>query len=163
MSVRPFAKEDIQPLKEILVATGVFKKVEIDVAVELMEIVIEEPEQKDYLMFTGVDGEKDVVGYYCVGPTPMTETSYDLYWIAVDVRRHGGGIGRELMDHCFDTVASRGGSKIIAETSSQASYDRTRAFYMKRGFAEEARIKDYYSPGDDLIIYTKNLNGGMKS
>jgi len=161
MSVRPFAKEDIQPLKEILSATGVFKKEEIDVAVELMEIVIEEPHQRDYLMFTGVDHEENVSGYYCVGPTPLTETTYDLYWLAVDVHLHGVGIGRELMDHCFEQVSLRGGRKIIAETSSQASYDRTRAFYQKRGFLEEARIKDYYSPGDDLVIYTKQLHGGV--
>ncbi|MEX1138289.1 MAG: GNAT family N-acetyltransferase [Bacteroidota bacterium] len=157
MLVRPFAKEDIQPLKEILVATGVFKKEEIDVAVELMEIVIEEPDQKDYLMFTGVDEEKKILGYYCVGPTPLTETTYDLYWLAVDVRHHGGGVGKDLMEHCFATISSQGGKKIIAETSSQESYDRTKAFYVKRGFVEEARIRDYYSPGDDLIIYTKHL------
>lgn len=163
MPVRPFAKEDIQPLKEILVATGVFKKEEIDVAVELMEIVIEEPDQRDYLMFTGVDEEKTILGYYCVGPTPLTETTYDLYWMAVDVRLHGRGVGRELMEHCFDMVASRGGKKIIAETSSQESYDRTRAFYVKRGFVEEARIRNYYSPGDDLVIYTKNLQGGTNN
>ena len=161
MPVRLFAKEDIPPLKEILAATGVFKKEEIEVAVELMEIVIEEPEQKDYLMFTGVDQEQKVAGYYCVGPTPLTETSYDLYWIAVDVQHHGAGVGKELMEHCFDEVSRRGGRKLIAETSSQASYERTRAFYRKRGFVEEARIKDYYSPGDDLVIYTKQLHGGV--
>ncbi|MEX2115650.1 MAG: GNAT family N-acetyltransferase [Bacteroidota bacterium] len=161
MPVRPFAKEDIQPLKEILVTTGVFKKEEIDVAVELMEIVVEEPDQRDYLMFTSADHENKVLGYYCVGPTPLTETTYDLYWLAVDVRHHGGGVGRELMDHCFELVSSRGGRKIIAETSSQASYNRTRAFYGKNGFVEESRIKDYYSPGDDLVIYTKHLQGGM--
>jgi ribosomal protein S18 acetylase RimI-like enzyme len=157
MAIRPFVKEDIAPLKEILLATRVFRNEEIEVAVELMEIVLEEPHQVDYIMFTSVDDNNSVQGYYCVGPTPMTETSYDLYWIAVDPKRYGTGVSKELVEHCDAFVRSRSGNKIIAETSSQASYDRTRAFYVKHGFAEEARIKNYYSIGDDMVIFTKQL------
>jgi len=160
MAVRPFVKEDIHPLKEILEVTGAFRKEEIEVALELMDIVIEEPEQQDYLMFTSVDENNVVQGYYCVGPTPMTERTYDLYWIAVDVRRQGTGASRELIEHCIGLVASKGGTKIIAETSSQTSYGRTHAFYGKHGFREEARISGYYSPGDDLVIYSRQLQGG---
>lgn len=161
MSVRPFVAEDIQPLKDILEATGVFRKEEVEVAVELMQIVVEEPEQRDYLMYTSVDGDR-VRGYYCVGPTPMTVSTFDLYWIAVDPAQYGKKVGHELMDHCASMVSSLGGTKIIAETSSQASYDRTRSFYLKHGFQEEARIREYYSPGDDLIIYTKQLGGTLR-
>jgi ribosomal protein S18 acetylase RimI-like enzyme len=160
MAVRAFVKEDIHPLKEILQATGAFRNEEIEVALELMHIVVEEPGQEDYLMFTSTDETNAVQGYYCVGPTPMTETSYDLYWIAVDPRKYGTSVSRELMEHCAGLVSARGGTKIIAETSSQASYARTHRFYAKHGFREEARINDYYSPGDDLIIYTKQLQGG---
>lgn len=160
MAVRPFAAEDIPPLKAILEATGVFRPEEIDVAVELMEIVIEEPGQQDYLMYTGVDDAGQVQGYYCVGPTPMTERTYDLYWIAVNPAAQGRGFSRELLEHCIGLVAGRGGTKIIAETSSQPSYARTQAFYRKHGFVEEARIRDYYSKGDDLVVYTRELRGG---
>ena len=157
MAIRPFVKEDIAPLKEILLTTRVFRNEEIEVAVELMEIVIEEPHQLDYIMFTSADDSNRVQGYYCVGPTPMTESSYDLYWMAVDPNKYGGGVSKELVEHCQTFVRSRSGSKIIAETSSQSSYDRTRAFYVKHGFTEEARIKNYYSIGDDLVIFTKQL------
>ena len=157
MAIRPFVKEDISPLKEILLATRVFRNEEIEVAVELMEIVAEEPHQLDYIMFTSVDEENVVQGYYCVGPTPMTEVSYDLYWMAVDPGRYGGGASKELVEHCEEFVRARNGKKIIAETSSLESYGRTRAFYMKHGFVEEARIRNYYSVGDDLVIFTKQL------
>jgi ribosomal protein S18 acetylase RimI-like enzyme len=43
------------------------------------------------------------------------------------------------------------------ETSSQASYEPTRRFYVRRGYTEEARIQGYYKTGDDLVIYTKHL------
>jgi len=157
MAIRPFVKEDIPFLKEILLATQVFRNEEIEVAIELMEIVVEEPHQLDYIMFTCVNENNAVVGYYCVGPTPMTSTSYDLYWIAVDPNGYGRGVSGELLEHCKSFVHSRGGKKIIAETSSQGTYDRTHAFYGKHGFSEEARIRDYYSVGDDLVIYTKQL------
>lgn len=157
MAIRPFVKEDIPALKEILLSTNVFRNEEIEVAVELMEIVTEEPHQLDYIMFTYVDEKNTVGGYYCIGPTPMTSISYDMYWIAVDPDRFGSGVSSELMEHCVSFIRSRGGNKVIAETSSQASYDRTRSFYVKHGFSEEARIRDYYSIGDDLVIYTKKL------
>lgn len=144
-------------MKEILEATGVFRKEEIGVALELMEMVTEEEGQEEYVMFVSTDEHRLVRGYYCVGPTPMTETSFDLYWIAVDPKQYGSGVSRELLDHCESYVRSRGGKKIIAETSSQSGYDRTRSFYGKHGFAEEARIRNYYAPGDDLVIYTKQL------
>jgi hypothetical protein len=51
-----------------------------------------------------------------------------------------------------------GGRLIIAETSSQARYEKTRLFYLHHGYSEMARIGDYYRPGDDLVVYGKYLS-----
>ena len=91
------------------------------------------------------------------GPTPLTESTYDLYWIAVDPAVHGKGLGKELIRHCEEYVKSRGGTLIIAETSSQPKYEGTRMFYRRSHYLEESRIKDYYAPGDDLVVYTKHI------
>jgi ribosomal protein S18 acetylase RimI-like enzyme len=157
MAIRPFQKDDIQPMVEILRAAGVFKEEEIAVAVELMEIVTQQKDQQDYITYTFADDADTVRGYYCVGHTPLTESTYDLYWIAVDPHVHGQGIGKQLLRHCEETVKQRGGMLIIVETSSQAKYDSTRAFYERQHYIEASRIKDYYSRGDDLVVYTKNL------
>lgn len=157
MAIRPFVKEDIQPLREILHATDVFKEEEIVVAVELMEIVAGEPDQQDYVMATYVDEASIVRGYYCIGPTPMTRSTFDLYWIAVDPAMHGKGIGRELNRHSEEYITGRGGTLIVAETSSQPKYEKTRVFYLRNNYIEASRIRDYYSPGDDLVVYTKHL------
>ena len=44
---------------------------------------------------------------------------------------------------------------LLIETSSVDSFELTRAFYRKLGFVEEARVREYYGPGDDKIIFWK--------
>ncbi len=86
MPIRPFHKGDLEPLIEIVKATNVFRDEEIAVAHELMEVAAGQKDQKDYAIYTYVDESDTVRGYYCIGQTPMTEATYDLYWIAVDPR-----------------------------------------------------------------------------
>jgi ribosomal protein S18 acetylase RimI-like enzyme len=157
MAIRPFQKEDLEPLVEIVKATNVFREEEIEVARELMEIVAEDEDQKDYVIYTYVDENAVVRGYYCIGETPMTEATYDLYWIAVDPQAHGQGIGKELLRHCEEAIKARGGVLVIAETSSLTKYEKTRLFYEHNHYAEASRIKDYYARGDDLVVYIKYL------
>ena len=157
MAIRLFQKEDLEPLVEIVKATNVFREEEIDVARELMEIVAEDKDQKDYVIYSYVDEQSVVRGYYCIGETPMTDATYDLYWIAVDPLTHGQGIGKQLLRHCEELIKSRGGSLVIAETSSLDKYVKTRAFYEHNRYTQASRIKDYYSPGDDLVVYVKYL------
>jgi len=157
MLIRKFEKEDIAPLADIVRETKVFHKEEVDVAIELMEIAANDKDQKDYLLYSYVDDEGCLQGYYCVGPTPMTLSTYDLYWIAVHPRVHRKKIGRELLEHCEQQVQNMGGSLLVVETSSQPKYEPTRKFYLRYQYKESARIKDYYAPGDDLVIYTKHF------
>jgi ribosomal protein S18 acetylase RimI-like enzyme len=154
--IRPLGRDDRGPLRDLVVATGVFTEEEVGVALELIDAVLGDPAQKDYIIRV-CEEEGKVAGYYCVGPTPATEGTFDLYWIAVDPRLHGRGIGRMLEDHACDLVRGKSGRLVIAETSSLPRYERTRDFYRRRGYSELARIRDYYRPGDDLVVYGKYL------
>ena len=155
--IRPFLKEDLGPLVELVRATKVFREEEVDVARELMQVVADKPDQKDYVIFTSVDESGAPNGYYCIGQTPMTEATWDLYWIAVDPAAHGRGIGKELLRHCESFIRQQGGRLVVAETSSTAKYDKTRLFYEHNQYTEASRIKDYYAPGDGLVVYIKYL------
>ena len=157
MPIRPFHPSDAGAIRRILEETGVFRSEELEVAQELMDIVTEQPDQQDYVMSTYVDEAGVVRGYYCVGPTPATEGTYDLYWIATDPHVHGKGIGTELIQHCENLVRGREGRLIVVETSSKPPYKKTRLFYERKGYREEARIRDYYARGDDLVLLTKQL------
>jgi len=48
----------------------------------------------------------------------------------------------------------------VTETSSRGDYAPTRGFYEHRGYTRAATIPGYYAPGDDLVIYSKDLTDG---
>ena len=125
-------------------------------ALELMDIYVDEPTQKDYELSSAIDGET-VAGYVCFGPTPLTEGTYDLYWIAVDPARQHQKIGRQLMTYAEEVIRSRRGRLVVVETSSQPRYENTRKFYLRLNYTELARLRGYYRADDDLVIYGKYL------
>ena len=158
ITIRKMTREDKDPIRYILEETGVFTVDEITIAIELIDIFLDDPKQDDYHIYTGMNEQNDVIGYVCVGPTPLTQGTFDLYWIAVKPLVHSKGFGRQLLHKAEDFVKERNGRLLIAETSSQPKYEPTRIFYVNNHYAEISRIKDYYKHGDDLIIYGKYLS-----
>ena len=154
--IRPFTLEDRSPILEILYRTRMFTPLEIEVARELIDAWLYHPEQKDYILYTA-EGEGKVTGYVCYGPTPATEGTFDLYWIAVDPLYQRSGIGKQLLLFTEKRVQEGNGRLIIIETSSQEKYAPTRSFYERNGYTLEARIKDFYRVGDDRLIYVKRF------
>jgi GNAT superfamily N-acetyltransferase len=150
--IRPLRRSDRGPLTELIRGTGMFSDAEVAIALELIDVVLDRPGQRDYIIHV-YDDRGAVRGYYCIGPTPGTEGTFDLYWIAVTRESQGTGIGGALDGHARDLVRSMGGRLLIAETSSTPRYDTTRRFYTGRGYEEVARIRGYYRPDDDLVVY----------
>jgi ribosomal protein S18 acetylase RimI-like enzyme len=146
---------------DLVRATNHFSAAELGVADELIHIVLTQPLQTDYFAFveTSEAGEDACIGMVITGPTPATEATWHLYWIAVHPLYHGTGAAQALASCAEAFVRRHGGYWLLAETSGQASYERTRAFYRKEGYVELARIPDYYKPSDDLLIYGKRLDG----
>jgi len=155
-TIRPLLRTDREPILGLIRATGVFSADEVAIAAELIDVVLDRAGQKDYEIAVYDEGDGPL-GYTCIGPTPGTEGTFDLYWIAVDPSLHGRGIGRELDLHIERSVRERKGRLIVAETSSTPRYDATRMFYQRRGYTELSRITDYYRPGDDLVVFGKYL------
>lgn len=146
---------DRERLREILLGTEVFRPEEVDVALEVFDDALK-GDPRDYVAAAARDGDQ-LVGWAAWGPTPCTRGTFDLYWIAVDARTHRRGLGRQLMAFAEQDMRDRGGRLCIIETSALPIYLATREFYLRLGYAEEARIRDYYKPGDDRVIYTRRL------
>ncbi|HOV37919.1 MAG TPA: GNAT family N-acetyltransferase [Spirochaetales bacterium] len=154
--IRPFTLEDRSPILTILDQTSMFTPEEIEVARELIDAWLFEPGQKDYILYTA-EGENQVLGYVCYGPTPATEGTFDLYWIAVDPRFQREGVGKQLLTFTENQVRETNGRLLIIETSSQEKYAPTRAFYERNNYILEAHIRDFYRRGDDRLIYVKRF------
>jgi len=162
LRIRPLAARDRARILELVTATGNFTAAEIDVAMEVVDEALADPAfpRGDYRAYVAEDGDGRVAGYECHGPTPLTEGTYDLYWIAVDPAFQGAGFGRALLAFAEADVRATGGRLLLIETSSQESYGATIRFYEKSGYPLAARIKGYYRPGDDKLIFAKQLTAG---
>jgi ribosomal protein S18 acetylase RimI-like enzyme len=110
--------------------------------------------------FLGAFESEELVGYACWGPTPGTAGTYDLYWLVVDPARQRTGVGTQLVEAVEQQLAADGARLIVVETSSLPEYASTRAFYERRGYTRAATVRAYYAPGDDLVIYRKDLTDG---
>jgi ribosomal protein S18 acetylase RimI-like enzyme len=62
-----------------------------------------------------------------------------------------------LLRHVEQALAARGERLLLVETSGSPGFERTRAFYRKRGYEEEARIRDFYRAGEDKVVFRKAL------
>jgi ribosomal protein S18 acetylase RimI-like enzyme len=101
--------------------------------------------------------DKDLVGViYCI-PEPMTDGTWNILMLIVSPDSHGRGHGGTLMSHVEAMLVAQGARLVIVETSSADGLERARAFYPKCGYTEEARIRNFYTTGDDKIIFTKGL------
>ena len=155
---------DRSRVAELLVSTAVFSRDEIDVALQLFDATVhdegaagaDDAHVPDY-EFTGAFEDERLLGYACAGPTPATEGTFDLYWLAVDAAAQGKGIGTTLVRAVERELRDRGARMLLVETSSRPDYSNTRAFYERCGYREAARIKDFYAPADDRIMLTTRL------
>ena len=157
MKIRPLVEKDRASLLSMLIKTRSFTSAEIDVAMELIDIVLKDQNQKDYQIYCMVDDQDQPIGYICYGPTPMTQGTFDLYWIAVDPDFQEQGMGSKLLSFLEEVVKAEGGRMILADTSTIPQYEKTQKFYLKNGFQEVARVLDYYHPGNDRITFCKRL------
>jgi GNAT superfamily N-acetyltransferase len=133
---------------------GPFTAEEVTVALELVDDVV--AERDDYqALVAECDGR--VAGYVCYGPTPMTEGTWDLYWIVTHPGLRGRGVARALITR-METELRRLGARLVrVETSVLDGYGAAHAFYDRLGYPMVARLPDFYRPGDDLMILMKRL------
>jgi GNAT superfamily N-acetyltransferase len=149
-------REDGEVIRYIVSSTGLFRPDEIGIAVELLEERLRVGLASGY-HFIFAEREGRVLGYSCYGPVPLTLHSYDLYWIAVRKETQGTGIGKILLERSEAAIGELGGRKIYIETSSKEMYHDTRRFYERCGYLAEATLREFYSPGDDKVIYVKSI------
>ena len=173
---------------EILRSTENFREEEMDVALELFDESFEGDDEEyvfvgafrreagDGTRETGAAGSEpraaplpssrlplpELIGFACYGPTMATDRTFDLYWIAVDRAAQGMGCGTVLLSEVERRLEALHARMLVVETSSRSDYTATRGFYLRRGYVEAARVREFYAPEDDRIILTKRLAGSPR-
>jgi D-alanine-D-alanine ligase-like ATP-grasp enzyme/ribosomal protein S18 acetylase RimI-like enzyme len=148
---------DVPAVEQLVREAGVFSEAELALAVSLAEDALAHgAEASGHHFLLACRGER-VLGYSCWGPIDGTQGSFDLYWIVVGAAGQGRGLGRTLLAETEARILGRGGRRVYVETSGRRDYAPTRAFYERAGYRVEARLADFYAPGDDKWIYAKTL------
>jgi len=158
--IRPMTSGDKPAIMRILTATPQFKPAEVAVAEEVIDSYLKDPLGSGYHIFVA-EVDSLVMGYICYGPTPLTEGTWDIYWVAVAPEEQGRGIGRALLTFAEDRIKESHGRLALIETSSKPEYVRTRRFYHGQGYEQVCHIPDFYAPGDDKLIFQKRLKGSI--
>ena len=158
---RPLQAGDRPILAALLDSLSAFTAEERLVALELVDARLDHPESDDYrfiLAFAdAADDTQGLSGYLCYGRTPMTQSTYDLYWIATSPDFARSGVARGLVSSMEGEIAREGGGTIRVETGSREGHGAAVHFYDAVSFARAATIPDFYAVGDDLIIFTKRV------
>jgi D-alanine-D-alanine ligase len=152
-------ESDAAAVQALVAATGFFSEAELQIAVELVEETLSRGKESDYeFVFADAPGKPGrLLGYTCYGPIPETHSSYDLYWIAVSPEQQRQGLGHELLQETEQLARQQGARRMFVDTSGREQYTPTRNFYERMGYRAEARLIDFYAPGDDKVIYAKSL------
>jgi GNAT superfamily N-acetyltransferase len=148
--------EDKPCIVRILRDTPEFKPSEVTVAEELIDCYLQDLSSSGYYILVA-EVDSIVTGYICYGPTPLTEGTWDIYWMAVARQKQGQGIGSALMKAAEQEIVRAKGRLSMIETSSTPAYEKTRRFHLSQGYEIAARIPDFYAPRDDKLILQKRL------
>lgn len=151
------AEKDIRDVEDLLRETGFFNQEEIAIGGELVQERIEKGIASGYYFIFAHDQSGLLQAYLCYGPIPLTQSGFDLYWIAVRPGGQGKGLGKWLMAMAEDEIRALGGTRVYADTSSRQQYLPTREFYKRTGYREAALFEDFYAPGDGKVVFEKLL------
>ena len=150
--IRPIKKEDLPALKEVLDTIELFPSEYLD---DMISDYFDNPATED-IWFTSTEGDKPISLAYCA-PEKFTEGTFNLYAIGVKKDCQGKGLGGEMMDYLEKKLKAAGHRVLIVETSSSPELELTRAFYPKQGYKQVAVLPDFWTEGEDKVVFWKKM------
>jgi ribosomal protein S18 acetylase RimI-like enzyme len=156
MIVRKVVKEDLEAVERLVKGVENFNEEEVATAIDLVTQSVDAP-QNGYETLVAVE-KGNVLGFICFGRTPLTEQTFDLYWIAVGKDHRKKGVGKALHEAFIACIRERQGRLVRVETSTKPSYTATLKFYEALGYETVAVIDNFYRDGDSLCTFVLRLS-----
>lgn len=148
---------DARAVRDLVKRTAYFNDEEVGIAAELVEERLAKGVESGYEFVFADDDAGRLLGYACFGKIPCTTNRFDLYWIAVEPKVQGRGLGRELLRAAEERIVALDGARVYVDTSTKPQYAATRSFYERCGYELDAALEGFYGPGDGKAIYRRIL------
>lgn len=159
LNVRAATPADTEPIKQLALDNHMFEPHEMGDFDEMLTGFFDGTLDGHHWIVATDDPDAVVAAAY-YAPEPFADRMWNLYFIATAPDQHGTGAGTALIRHVEDALVALGKSSartLIVDTSSIDDYEQARHFYGRRGYVEEARIRDFYGPGDDKVTFWKRV------
>jgi len=101
------------------------------------------------------ESNNELVGF--VGLVSTIQGIFWLSWYGVKKKYHGKGIGKALFEFVLDEAKKQKAKILCIEAGSAPMFKKANEMYKRYGFKEKFRIKDFWSKGDDLILFVKKF------
>ncbi|MDJ0710022.1 MAG: GNAT family N-acetyltransferase [Woeseiaceae bacterium] len=156
MNIRATTDTDLSDLERVLDETGLFPS---EMLADMVSGFLSNDVSHDIWLTCESEGE--AVGFCYAVPEQLTEGTWNMLAIAVLPAVQGSGVGAALVAELESRLQALGQRILIADTSGAAEFERTRGFYRKNGYVEEARIREFWGEGDDKVVFWKNVTGSI--
>ena len=158
--IRPAQPSDTAAVVQLAISSGLFAEDEAEVVRTLMDDFFARTKADGHGCLVDVDDDLDgdvAAGVAYFQPVAATDGTWTLLMIAVRAEQQGQGRGSVLLSEVENQLRRQQQRLLLVETSGVPDFALTRAFYDKAGYGVEARVRDYYAAGDDMVLYRKAL------
>jgi ribosomal protein S18 acetylase RimI-like enzyme len=154
--IRSITLDDAALVGELAVASGLFPPEAIDFLDKMMADYFGKNQGDGHRCV--VDDDHGLLGVAYYEPALATDRTWYLTMIGVRQGYQGQGRGAALMRYVENALQTDHQRVLLVETSGTPDFALTRKFYAKCGYEEEARVRDYFAVGDDMVLFRKVLN-----
>ena len=153
IDIRPATPDDISVLMGILEGSGLFGPDDL-------------PGMEDHIRgdFEGTGGIWLIAGHRgrAVGAAMHAADGLgtevrNLLFLGVLEEARGRGVATALISRVEQASVEAGVRLVLIETSSDAAQAPARSLYAGLGYRIDGRIRGYYAPGEDKIVFRKTL------
>ena len=147
---------DRAAIVEVVVAAGLFDRDEVGIVDDLLNNRLFSPDDTGYRCLVD-ERDEAVTGVAFAEQRAAADRVWELTMLAVQPQDQRSGSGSALVEAIEQQLGELGARLMIVETSATPQYAAARAFYLRIGYDEEARVRDYWTDGDDLVTFRKRL------